>query len=330
MSSPFIGQQGEFLYRGPAGLGLGFGSAGLMRLPARRQRQRLLAEAFDCGVRHFDVARMYGMGAAEGELGRFARGRRGQISIATKFGIDPGGAGRLARLQAPVRAAVARLPALRAALKRRDGAFHQARRYDPALARASLETSLRELGTDYVDLFLVHDPGPGDRVEMGELGEALEELRRDGKIRAWGISGEPRPCVELRGEAGGDAILQVHDDIFSPPLGADGGRLIAFGVVAAALARIRSHLAQRPQRRAEWSEALGVDCGDSEALAALLLQDALDRHAAGGVLFATGSPARVRAASAAARALAAGEPPALGAFRNRVGAELGAGDLAGV
>jgi len=268
------------------------------------------------------------MGAAEGELGRFAHGRRERISIATEFGIDLGGASRLARLQTPARALVARFPALRAALKRRDTAFHAPRRYDPAPARASLETSLRELGTDHVDLFLVHDPGPGDHVDLAELGETMEDLRRAGKIRAWGISGEPRPCVGLHEQAGADTVLQVHDEILSP-LSSDAGaeRSIAFGVIADPLARIQAHLAAIPQRRMEWSETLGVDCGDSEAIAALLLEDALDRHAS--VLFATGSPARLRTASAAARAFtAAGRSPALGVFRERIGAELGAAEPA--
>jgi D-threo-aldose 1-dehydrogenase len=333
MSSSFIGQRGGFLYGEGAGPGLGFGCAGLMRSPSRRHRQRLLGEAFDRGVRHFDVARMYGMGAAEGELGRFARGRRGQISIATKFGIEPGRAGRLASLQAPARAAVARFPALRAALKRRDGAFHEPRRYDVAAARASLETSLGELGTDYVDFFFVHDPQPDDLVEIAALEGAMEELRAAGKIRAWGLSGEQRPCLELHDEAGAGAVLQVHDDIFSPAPGQPGGSpTIGFGVVAGALRRIEAHLAAAPERRTAWSRALGVDCCDSEVIASLLLQDALDRHAAGGALFSTGRLERVRAAGAAADLLARadGEPEALRAFRERVRAELGAAAVAGV
>jgi D-threo-aldose 1-dehydrogenase len=331
MSSSSIGQAGEFLYRAGGGAPLGFGCAGLMRLPTRRRRQRLLAEVFEAGIRHFDVARMYGMGAAEGELGRFARGRRERISIATKFGIDPGRAGHLARLQAPARAALARLPALRASLKRRDGAFHAPRSYDSAGARASLETSLRALGTDHVDVFFVHDPGPGDAVATAELGATMEELRRSGKIRAWGFSGEPGPCLALGEAAGAGAVLQIHDDVFAGEEPARVAAAIAFGVVATPLRRIQGHLAADPERRAGWSRALGVDCADAGAIGALLLRDALDRHPDGGVLFSTESPARVRAVSEIAGRVAGGaERETLDAFRELVRVELREGVAAGV
>src|ERR1700751_247921 len=68
---------------------LGFGCAGLMRLPSRRQRQALLGEAFEHVLAHFDLARMYGLGLAEAEVGRFARGRRDRMAIPTKVGNEP-------------------------------------------------------------------------------------------------------------------------------------------------------------------------------------------------------------------------------------------------
>ena len=82
---------------------LGFGCADLFREPSRARRQRLLETAFDHGIRHYDVAPMYGLGQVEQALGRFARGKRDRLVIATKFGIDPTAAGRwLGRGQAPI------------------------------------------------------------------------------------------------------------------------------------------------------------------------------------------------------------------------------------
>src|SRR4051812_47294530 len=108
---------------------LGFGCAGLMRLTSGRARRALLEEAFHSGLRHFDVARMYGLGRAESELGAFAKNRREQLTIATKFGIQPaGGLGTLAHLQRPVRGFLNRIPAARAVLKRRSDALHTPRR----------------------------------------------------------------------------------------------------------------------------------------------------------------------------------------------------------
>jgi D-threo-aldose 1-dehydrogenase len=284
-----------------------------MRLSSRRRREELLGEAFEQGIRHFDVARMYGLGAAEAELGRFAASRRGEISIATKFGIEPPSP-LLARAQAPARAAMEKLPALKKALKRGAAAkgggaeaTRPPRRYDGELARRSLETSLRELGTEYVDCFFVHDPGPGDEVDLEGIGEACEELLRNGKIRAWGFSGEPDPCLGLAEAAGVEPVLQVRDDVFCPAVPPEAEPpAIGFGVLATALGRIGAHLASAGNRR-RWSEATGCDCGDGDALAGLLLREALDRNRRGGVLLSTTKPARLGGAVAAARVAETGE-----------------------
>jgi aryl-alcohol dehydrogenase-like predicted oxidoreductase len=290
-----------------------------MQIPSRGQRQRLLAEAHAHGIGHFDLARMYGLGMAESELGRFARGRREQVTIATKFGIEPGSP-RLARLQAPARAAISRLPALRAALKRRGSGPRPPRRYDVAIARASLEASLRELGTDHVDIFFVHDPAPGDHVDLDGLGELCEGLIESGKIRAWGFSGDRDPCAGLTSAAAAaGSVLQVRDEIFEPfqaPLDRT-PRTITFGVLSSALPRIRAHLASDDGRRARWRTEVGRDCGDAEVLASLLLQDALDRNRNGTVLFGTTRPERIRLAIAAADP-AGQDDDSLGAFRECV------------
>jgi D-threo-aldose 1-dehydrogenase len=305
-TKPSIGRDVAFLSADPNQVQLGFGCGGLMRSPSRRHRQRLLGEAFERGIRHFDVARMYGLGAAEGELGRFARRCRDQITIATKFGIDPAGpANRLARFQAPARAAIARFPALRKVLKRREGTFHQPRRYDPESARESLLTSLLELGTDYVDILFVHDPEAIDPLEIEWLAEAVEELRQAGYVRAWGFSGELEHCLPLSVVADVPTVLQVRDDIFSraPARIEAGAACVTFGVLSDALTRILASLDGAEERRARWSQAVGRDCGRPEAIASLLLQDALDRNRGGGVLFSTTQPERVGAAAAAAEAL---------------------------
>jgi hypothetical protein len=303
-----------------------------MRTPSRRGRQRILAEAFERGVRHFDLARMYGLGVAEGEVGRFVAGRRDEVLIATKFGIDPSGpARRLARYQAPARAAIGRLPTLRAAIKRRGDGFHEPRRYDGAKARASLEQSLRQLGADYVDLFFVHDPRPGDLVDVEDLGETLEELRAAGRIRAWGLAGEPGPCLPLRDAFGPPLTVQLRDEIFSPAVSASEWDLppIAFGVVARALDRIVAHVSSSEERRRRWGEDVGVDCARPDVVVGLLLQDALERNRDGLVLFSTSRPERIGAAIEAAAPLDEADRERLRAFRERALIDLGAGGEVG-
>jgi hypothetical protein len=83
---------------------LGLGMGDLFRLPQRADRLRILAAAHDAGIVHIDTAPMYGLGAAEAELGRFARGRRDQLVIVTKFGITPTLVARaLSVVQGPIR-----------------------------------------------------------------------------------------------------------------------------------------------------------------------------------------------------------------------------------
>ena len=133
-----------------------------MRISSTKHRQRILHAAYDAGIRHFDVARMYGLGAAEGELGQFAQSKRDQLVLATKFGIDINPRGGLAaRSQGMARRLITLFPALRKVARRSSGALFQPRRYDAQKARDSLESSLRALRTDYVDLFLLHEPKIG-------------------------------------------------------------------------------------------------------------------------------------------------------------------------
>src|SRR6266849_9265306 len=67
---------------------IGFGCSSLASV-GRKNAIRLLESAFDVGIRHFDVARYYGYGETEGILGTFIKSRRAQVTITTKFGIEP-------------------------------------------------------------------------------------------------------------------------------------------------------------------------------------------------------------------------------------------------
>src|SRR5689334_980851 len=81
---------GEMVARGLAAkpATVGFGCSSLTGTDASNAI-RVLEVAFDAGVRHFDTARYYGYGEAEGILGRFLNSRRSQVTITTKFGIEP-------------------------------------------------------------------------------------------------------------------------------------------------------------------------------------------------------------------------------------------------
>jgi D-threo-aldose 1-dehydrogenase len=314
---------------------LGFGCANLFREPSGPRRQRLLAAALDAGICHFDVAPMYGLGLVEGELGRFARGRRDAIVIATKFGIAPSPAARvLARAQGPIQRIFDAVPTLRRrarppAADPRAGAIggflYRARGYDAAAARAGLERSLRELRTDHVDILLLHEPAPGD-VRSEDVAGYLESAREAGRIRAWGVSGDPESALDVaRGLAWRIPLLQVRGDMFlrslrsTPEL--ETQATILFGVIARALPRILAHVRSDERLRRRWSDAVGADCGSATVVVSLLLRDALHENAGGPVLFSTLRTDRIETAAKAAMEHVQADPE-LERFQALVDAEL--------
>jgi aryl-alcohol dehydrogenase-like predicted oxidoreductase len=106
------------------------------------------------GVTFFDTADVYGRGVSEEYLGEVLQGRRDQVVLATKFGMDMG-----------------------------DGKGPRgSRQY---ILDAS-EASLRRLRTDVIDLYWYHRPD--GETPIGETLEALDELVRAGKVRAIGAS----------------------------------------------------------------------------------------------------------------------------------------------
>jgi aryl-alcohol dehydrogenase-like predicted oxidoreductase len=300
---------------------LGLGCAGLMRLTSRHKRQELLAAALDAGVSHFDVARMYGLGVAEGELGRFARGRRDRLTIATKFGIEAAPPRWLARLQRPARALIARYPRLRGAARRREAAFHEPRAYDARSARKSLETSLRELGTEYVDILLVHDPHEGDDIAVEELRDFLESAREAGTIRSWGVAGETATAIAAARSLTDDAVVQVRDDILSrrePSARPEPTPQITFGVLSSALGQILAHVRSSDSVRDRWNAATGLDCTSTDVVASLLIRDGLATNPGGTLLVGTTRADRIGAAAA----LDPEPTPELRAFQGLVAVEL--------
>jgi len=168
---------------------LGFGCGSLMQIPIASQRRRLLEVAFDLGMRHFDVARMYGLGQAEIELGQFAKGRRDQLTIATKCGIDlPVGMQRVGFVHQSARFIFRYFPTLKSLVQRsRVAPVYQRPLFTADYIRKSLEDSLRALNTHYVDYFFLHEP-TFERL-LPETVSVLESLRLEGKILKFGIAG---------------------------------------------------------------------------------------------------------------------------------------------
>ena len=139
---------------------IGLGCMGMSEFYGLRddaQSLDTLAAALEHGVDFLDTADMYGSGHNEELVGRFLKGRRDQVVLATKFGIvrEPGVAGR-----------------------RIDNS--------PAYIQAAVEASLKRLGTDVIDLYYMHRRNPGVPVE--DAVGAMADLVQAGKVRQIGLS----------------------------------------------------------------------------------------------------------------------------------------------
>ena len=132
-------------------IGLGCNNFG-RRLDADRTAG-VVRTALDAGITFFDTADIYGETKSEEFLGRALGKRRGDVVVATKFGM-------------PVD-------------ERRRGA-------KPEYIRRAVEDSLRRLGTDRIDLYQIHQPDP--ETPIGDTLSALNELVIAGKVREIGCS----------------------------------------------------------------------------------------------------------------------------------------------
>lgn len=158
---------------------LALGTGSLHRLARSSNRQRVLAAAADLGISHFDTSPYYGYGLAEWELGAFAQGRRGAITITTKFGLYPFGPVIRSTAAMWMRKIGGKVwPAL------------SAPEVDWSVPRAeqSLTDSLKRLRTDYVDFLFLHEPNCG-QLNADELQRWLDVERARGRVRHVGVAG---------------------------------------------------------------------------------------------------------------------------------------------
>jgi len=270
---------------------LGFGCAGLMRLPTEAERQRILATAFDQGIRHFDAARMYGLGKVEGVLGDFTRTRRAEVTITTKFGIQLNeAAARFSSIQTVVRRILALSPALRQLARKRSQALYKEQAFSIEDARQSLETSLRELKTDYIDVFLLHECSAFGLRQGDDLLGFLDDACRDGKIRCYGIATTFPNTLDICQEFPQYApVAQFDNDAFSRHLDAlpdgESRAVMTHSALSSALDVVFRSVSSDAHQAARWSEATGLDCSSRAVLSSLLLAYCLRANSDGVVLF---------------------------------------------
>ncbi len=286
---------------------LGYGTAGLMRCRTERARMNMLAAAFDSGITHYDTAPIYGLGECERLLGRFGRGKRRAITVTTKFGLRLNrAAASLSNVQSFARRLLSASPTIAAAVRARAKVLYKPPAFSAEQAQTSLEASLRTMRTDYVDFFLLHECSVETRVTE-DLLICLERLRRDGKVRAFGIATNfqhgrafqalyPALCDVMQFES--DAL---NPNVLRLRLGNTLPALITHSVFTSALPGLRAALMADPVLTRHWSETLAVDVTEPATLARLLLTLAIADNPTGVVLVHSNSIEHVVSNAAAAR-----------------------------
>src|SRR6185295_4992969 len=119
---------------------------------------RTLERALELGINFFDTSDAYGPHTNELLVGKFMKGKREKILLATKFGIvrDPNN------------------PAVRGLNGK------------PEYVAAACDASLKRLNSDYIDLYYLHRVDTATPIEVTV--EAMSKLVKEGKVKALGLS----------------------------------------------------------------------------------------------------------------------------------------------
>jgi aryl-alcohol dehydrogenase-like predicted oxidoreductase len=300
---------------------LGYGCTQLTTLPDRKAAVRILEFAFSYGITHFDVARAYGFGRAEGLLGEFLQGKRSRVTVATKFGIQPptGWAGNRHVINTAKRL-LQPFPWLLQRAKNRGSSMGTSGVFTPAAAVASLEQSLRELRTDYVDIFFLHEATPSDAANESLI-EALQAQVALGKIRLLGVaSGFEKFWGTALPLASAYQVLQFDDNVVVgnlPKLPRTEPRALVVHSVFTRLDWLHAAASRHPAIVNSFSSQMQRNLADRRILGSMILQYAL-ASPADLVLFSTASPERV--SGNVNQASAPGDPALLARFADFVAA----------
>jgi predicted oxidoreductase len=302
---------------------IGFGCSHITGGFEERSNVRLLRLAYDCGVRHFDTAPMYGHGTSEQVVGAAFRRDRSKVTIATKVGIPHGSLSytrQIFRLVAtPVRRWTPQLS--KHAAKR---IYSTPPRTDFSLSSIdrSLERSLNNLKTDYIDILLLHEVRLDDISD--ELMKKLQTFVQEGKVLRVGV-GTTTERIRQITNAGIDfevyqrpwSVLVADEKIFGNHYQVFYGSIL--GAVETMSKKLRADAGSRRRLQA----LCGLECRSSDDIAKILLLSAVSANPCGLVLFSSRVPARVRSyLKFTQEAAGQVEPDLAGAIRACLGVEF--------
>ena len=165
-----------------------------------------LKQALDIGINFYDTSNVYGRGNSEELIGQAFKTDREKVIIATKVGLID---------------------------------YESPSNFSSDYMRDSLENSLKRLKTDYVDLLQLHNPPRNIFYESDRLQKFIQQLKKQGKIRAFGLSVQSP-------EDGLIAIRQLKPDAIQANFNLLDHRIIDCGLMDSAIESSVSIIARTP------------------------------------------------------------------------------------
>jgi aryl-alcohol dehydrogenase-like predicted oxidoreductase len=282
---------------------LGFGCGSLMGATNRRDSLKLLEIAYDAGIRHFDVAPMYGYGEAEACLGEFLQHHPGQITVTTKYGIAPPKKSAAIKLGRSIAGPILRqLPSLKPRLAQVASAATRSRTpgqtrpsFTAARAKASLDRSRLALRTGHIDLLLLHEATPAD-LQDATLLDLLEAEMKKGTIGAFGIGSSANKIPALLATHPAYCrTLQYEWSVLDSPISDSAPFRIHHGALTKNFHAIHQSIINKKSLSQQWSEATNTDLTHAETLAHLMLKASLLMNPTSIILFSSKNPAHILA-----------------------------------
>jgi len=278
---------------------LGFGCSSLMGATNRRDSLKLLETAYEAGIRHFDVAPMYGYGHAEACLGEFLERHPGELTVTTKFGIAPPKHSTFLkaarRIAGPI---VKQLPSVKGKLARAANAATRPTeqpRFTAPEAKASLDRSLRALRASHIDLWLLHEVEAHDLTDDALL-TFLESEVQQGTVGSFGVGSTTNSIPALLSERPAYCrTLQYEWSILAAPITPTQPFRIHHSALTNNFRALHKALSSNGPLCRDWSDSTDTDLSNAESLANLMLKAALVMNPSSIILVSSKNPHHIHA-----------------------------------
>ncbi len=254
---------------------IGFGCVSLTMQTFERDALKILETAYESGIRHFDTAPLYGQGYSEKILGEFLKTKRHEVTVTTKFGLNPNGQKTipvwLALPLNSVKKGISKKQVITAGTAEQVEAKILFREITLDEVKKTFNNSLRNLKTDYIDYYLLHEALPSFLTE--ESMDYIRLLKEKGLIKKIGIATSSINQKELKENEILDwDILQYENNFYSPTINLQKNF------------PLKSHFHHsilKPLKQ------MGIDPVNRSRKAAALLTLAIKNNSSGKILFAT-------------------------------------------